>query len=150
MAENSFSKINYSQRDGAYECTKGEFKAVLNSCGIISRISCPHTAEQNDLVTQAYNNNEIDSCLQASLLKKVKDGCLLTAVYLINRLPSPVLHKKMPYELLYNGNNAQPQYNLLRVFGCQYFPYLVSYQRDKLIAKFIPCVFLGCGDNYKG
>lgn len=83
-------------------------------------------------------------------LKKVKDGCLLTAVYLIDRLPSPVLHKKMPYELLYNGNNAQPQYNLLRVFGCQYFPYLVSYKRDKLIAKFIPCVFLGCGDNYKG
>lgn len=77
MAENSFSKINYFQRDGAYECTKGEFKAVLNYCGIISRISCPHTTEQNGLVTQAYNSNEIDSCLQASLLKKVRMDAFL-------------------------------------------------------------------------
>lgn len=48
MAENIFSsKIKYCQSDGGYEFTKGEFKAFLDSRGIVSRILCPHTAEQN-------------------------------------------------------------------------------------------------------
>lgn len=48
MAENIFStKVKYFQSDGALELTHGVFKTFLDDCGIVSRISCPQTPEQN-------------------------------------------------------------------------------------------------------
>jgi hypothetical protein len=46
MSENVLSaKIKYFQSDGALELTRGPFKHFLDECGIISRVSCPHTPE---------------------------------------------------------------------------------------------------------
>jgi histone deacetylase 1/2 len=54
----------------------------------------------------------------------------LTAVYIINRLPTPVLQNYSPYEKVHNH---KPDYHFLRAFGCACWPYLHPYNRHNWI-----------------
>lgn len=49
--------------------------------------------------------------MQAGLPLKYWGDCVITAVYLTNRLPSPVIGNLTPYEKLFN---KKPYYNSLR------------------------------------
>ena len=62
------------------------------------------------------------------------------AVYLINRLPTSILQNKSPYHLVYN---QEPDYSLLRSFGCTYYPSLRPYATSKMDSQSERCVFLG-------
>lgn len=69
------------------------------------------------------------------------------AVYLTNRLPTPVLGHYSPYEVLYK---VKPDYSSLKVFGCSCFPDLRPFQRYKLSFRSQQCVFLGMVPHTKG
>ena len=64
----------------------------------------------------------------------------LTAVYIINKLPTPTLKYKSPYLKLYKH---EPDYQNLRVFGCLCYPLLRSYASHKLEYRSKPCISLG-------
>ena len=65
---------------------------------------------------------------------------ILAACYLINRMPSSVLHDKIPHSILFPN---QPLFCLPpRVFGCVYFAHILTHRQDKLSAKATKCVFL--------
>lgn len=70
-----------------------------------------------------------------------------TAVFLINRLPTPILNMDTRFQRLFF---KQPDYNLLKVFGCRCFPYLRNYASNKLQPRSFPCVFLGYSPLHKG
>ena len=95
MAENIFSTtIKYFQSDGALEPTRGVFQNFLVECGIVSRISCPHTPEQNGIAERKHKHiTEMGLSLlfQAKMPKRYWLEAFLTAVYLINHLPTLVL-----------------------------------------------------------
>lgn len=73
--------------------------------------------------------------------------CLLAAVYLINRTPTPVLQGKCPYEILFN---SPPQYEHLRVFGSLCYATIVPKPADKFAPRAVKGVFLGYPYSTKG
>lgn len=62
------------------------------------------------------------------------------AVYLMNRLLTPILDKVSPFETLFK---SKPNYNRLKVFGCLCYPWLRPYASHKMSQKSVPCVSLG-------
>ncbi|GKB80274.1 RmlC-like cupins superfamily protein [Tanacetum coccineum] len=70
---------------------------------------------------------------------------ILTATYLINRLPSRAIDNKSPYEVLYNSS---PLLEHLRVSGCKANAYNLT--KHKFEPKFTPCVLLGYPQTQKG
>ena len=65
---------------------------------------------------------------------------MCTTVYLINRLPTPNLQNRSPYHLVYN---KEPDYNLLKSFGCTCYPCVRPYITSKLDTRSERCIFLG-------
>lgn len=70
---------------------------------------------------------------------------LLTALYLINRLPIFGLVQS-PWELLFHTSSA---YTRLKVFGCSCYPCIKPYVTSKLDGKSKQCVFLGYSLQHK-
>lgn len=73
--------------------------------------------------------------------------CVLTAVYLINRIPSKILHNKTPFEMLFN---KPPPFAHLRCFCCLSFISVLPHNRHKFASRARRCVFLGYPHGIKG
>ncbi|KAK9230609.1 hypothetical protein WN944_023581 [Citrus x changshan-huyou] len=69
------------------------------------------------------------------------------AVFTINRLVSPVVGSKTPFELLYSSKR---DYSQIKVFGCECFPYLRPYNKHKFDFHTSKCVLLGVSIAHKG
>jgi hypothetical protein len=78
---------------------------------------------------------------------KFWDEAFLTAVFLINRLPSKVINNETPFERLHG---QQPDYSFLHMFGCVVWPNLRPYNSRKLQFCSKRCVFLGYSNMHKG
>ncbi|GKC40110.1 putative RNA-directed DNA polymerase [Tanacetum coccineum] len=84
---------------------------------------------------------------EANLPTRFWGECVLTAAYIINRMPSDVIGNKMPYEVLYN---QKPNYDNMRVFGCLAYYKSTETNGDKFKMKGRPGVFLGYPPGTKG
>ncbi|GKB01912.1 ribonuclease H-like domain-containing protein [Tanacetum coccineum] len=73
-------------------------------------------------------------------------GCILTATYLINRLPFSMLNETSLYEMIYKKT---PTLSYLRVFGYLCFATIVK-NHDKFGSRFKKCVMMGYSNYKKG
>jgi transposase InsO family protein len=110
------------------------FQSFLQQKGILSQHSCPYTPQQNG-VAERKNRHLLDVVctlmLESSVPPRFWVKASSTAVYLINRLPSPTLHLDSPYSRLFG---VPPNYNSLHVFCCVCFVHLPPIERHKLPA----------------
>ena len=96
-------KVVQSDWGGEYR----SFTQYLTSNGIIHRISCPYTLEQNRLAEHKHRHiveHGLALFAQAFLPFKYRDEAFHTNVYLINRLPTLVSKNKSPLEVLFHKN----------------------------------------------
>ncbi|KAF5199311.1 Retrovirus-related pol polyprotein from transposon tnt 1-94 [Thalictrum thalictroides] len=144
------STTHYFQSDGGGEYVNNLFTAFCNRMGIHHRLSCPHTPEQNGLAERKHCHiadmaRTLLATSNAPLNLWVE--AVSTAVYLINRLPTPVLQWASPYFRLFGQS---PSYVDLRTFGCACYPHLGDYVTNKLLPRSVECVFLGYSPHHKG
>ncbi|KAI5330645.1 hypothetical protein L3X38_030043 [Prunus dulcis] len=117
--------------------------------GTIFQHSCPYTPQQNGIVERKHRHLlNVGRALrfQANIPLRFWGESLQTACYLINRLPTPLLKHKSPYEILHQKS---PDYSNLRVFGCLcYATNLLP--KHKFDARARRCVFFGYPLGQKG
>ncbi|GJV13453.1 cysteine-rich receptor-like protein kinase 8 [Tanacetum coccineum] len=142
------TKIQKIRSDNGTKFANNTLTEFFNTKGIIHQTSCPYTPQQNARVERKHRHLlEVARALQfqANLPKHLWGYCILTATYLINRLPSKILNYKSPYELLYN---QPPPLDHLRTIGCR--SYVHQNTSDKFHPRAIPTILIGYPQNQKG
>ncbi|RVW26231.1 Retrovirus-related Pol polyprotein from transposon TNT 1-94 [Vitis vinifera] len=98
--------------------SRSQFTSFMSHHGILHQSSCAHTPQQNG-VAERKNRHLVETArtllLHSNVPFRFWGDAVLTACYLINRMPSSVLHDQIPHSLLFPD---QPLYFLPpRVFG---------------------------------
>ena len=151
FVENQFGKtVKKVKSDNALEIKGGKCKEYFCEKGIIHQISCVDRPQQNGRA-EGKHRNILEMVralrLQANLPLKYWGDCVLTSVYIINRLPNIVMENVYLYEKLFG---KKPNYDSLRAFGCLVMAYNPSRDKDKFSLRGVPCVFLGYPNDQKG
>jgi histone deacetylase 1/2 len=123
-------KIRAIQSDWGGEYHK--LHRYFQRTGISHRVSFPHTSQQNGIAERKHRHlveTGLALLAHSSLPLRYWDEAFLTACYLINRMPTPVLHKGTPFHCLLG---VHPDYTFLRTFGCACWPSLRKYNARKL------------------
>ena len=109
---------------------------------------CINTPEQNGIFERKNRHIlEVTRSLlfQTNVPKRFWSEAVLTAVHIINRLPSTVLKNKSPLEILYK---QKMNFDHLRVFGCKCFVRIK--RKDKFDYMSTKAIFLGYSSYKKG
>ncbi|KAB2600513.1 hypothetical protein D8674_043037 [Pyrus ussuriensis x Pyrus communis] len=144
------AQIKCLQSDGGGEFVSHSFKEFMQSKGMVHRISCPCTPQQNGLVERRHRHvveTAITLMNAAGLSQEFWYLSCAHAVYLINRMTSKSLQMNSPYFSLYDKH---PSLKDLKIYGSAVFPYLRHYNDSKLQPRSSMCIFLGYASGYKG
>ncbi|XP_062075281.1 uncharacterized protein LOC133779323 [Humulus lupulus] len=124
-----------------------------------SKVNTSHELSSNDPNTNGVAERKNCHLLEVAralmftmhVPKHLWGDAILTAAYLINRLPSRPLQFKTPYSVLQSlhphiSTNTLP----VKVFGCTAFVHVHSHHRSKFDPRAIKTVFLGYSPTQKG
>ena len=129
----------FSNNGGEYQ----KLIPVFNHCGVSHFTTPPHTPEHNGTAERRHRH-VVETGLAllhfSGLPLSYWSHAFQTAVYLINRLPTPILNNNTPFKMLFK---QLPNYAKLKPFGCLCYPWLKPYSASKLHPKSKPCLFLG-------
>jgi len=143
--------IRVLRSDNGREYLSHSFKQFMASHGILHQTSCAYTPQQNG-VAERKNRHLIETTrtllIHGAVLEHFWGDVILTACYLINRMPSSVLKNNIPHSILFPHDSLHPL--PLRVFGSTCFVHNFSPGLDKLSPRSHKCVFLGFTRSQKG
>lgn len=123
--------------------------------GIIHQSSCVGTPKQNG-VSERKNRHLLEVArsllFQSNVPKCFWGDAILTACYLINRMPSRVLNFQTPLNRLFESYPESRSSSMLdlKVFGCSAFVHNLDPHRSKFDPRSHKCVFLGYSTTQKG
>jgi hypothetical protein len=148
MAKTQFNKlVKCIRSDNGTEFLLKEFYA---DNGIIHQTSCVGTPQQNGIVERKHQH--VLAVTRALLFQSKLSNVFWAhaashAIHIINRLPTPFLQQKSPYQILYQ---SLPDISFLKVFGSLCFASTIKANRLKLDSRSRKCVHLGFKQGVKG
>ncbi|KAK2990000.1 hypothetical protein RJ640_009738 [Escallonia rubra] len=117
MVKTQFScHIKLFRTDNAMEYKSEEFLRLLKKNGTITHRSCPITSQQNGRAERKHRHilDTVRALLiSASCPETFWGKAALTAIYTINRVPSPTIGNQTPYDRLYESSL---DYSMLKFF----------------------------------
>uniref|UniRef100_H3H942 Integrase catalytic domain-containing protein n=1 Tax=Phytophthora ramorum TaxID=164328 RepID=H3H942_PHYRM len=136
-------KVKFVRHDGAREFATNSLKAFYEVEGIEQQTTVPYAHQTNGMAERAIRTIVT---IGRSMLHHAKlDKCFwaeaaMTAIYVKNRLPSPKVEHKTPFEIVYK---SKPSVKHMRVFGCQTYTLTPKEKRRKWDPKAHAGLFLG-------
>jgi IS30 family transposase len=132
--------VKVFRTDNGTEYVNKKFDEYLSSYGIIHQTTCRGTSEQNGLAERKNRHLlEITRCIMLSMNvpKFLWSEAVMTAAYLMNRVPTRMLGYKTPIEYLVGETKyVVPP----KVFGCVCFVKDYRPSIGKLDPKVLKCV----------
>lgn len=149
-AENQTGKkIGILRSDNGTEYCNHAMKDFLRSAGIMHQTTVPYTPEQNG-VAERMNRTLVEKarCMlfEAKLSTKFWAEAVITAAYIINRIPSKSC-KKSPEEI---WSTKAIDLTNIRIFGCKVMAHIPKEKRGKFDPKSRSCIFVGYCNTSKG
>ena len=143
-------QVQVIRTDNGTEYINKPFAAFLSSQGILHQTSCPDTPPQNG-VAERKNRHILEVARSLMFTMNVPkflwSEAVMTATYLINRMPSKILGMQSPCQLLLNNNDfVVPP----KLFGCTCFVRDHRPSVGKLDHRAIKCIFIGYSSRQKG
>ena len=138
MIETQFqTKINILRSNNGIDYFNKVLETFLNEQGILHQSSCSDTPEQNGIAER--KNKHLLEVVRAmifymNVLKYLWGDAILTASYLINRMPTKVLQYITPLDCL---KKVFPESRInsdlpLKIFGCTTYVHTPKRLRSKL------------------
>jgi len=131
------------QIDGGREFDNASLDDHFLNHDIYFRKSCPDTQAQNGVTECKYRHLIEMACaflIEAYMPATFWVDAIHTAVSVANRLPTPNLQGKSPFEKLFQKS---PDNNFLKTFGCACYPNFSTTSANKLAPRSTRCIFLG-------
>ncbi|CAJ2656182.1 unnamed protein product [Trifolium pratense] len=155
MVQNQFqTNIQVFRSDNGKEYFNTMLSDFFRENGIVHQSSCPNTPQQNG-VAERKNRHLLEVARALLFASKVPNylwgEAVLTAAYLINRVPSKVLNFKTPIHIFKEcfPNDRVSNDLTLKIFGCTAFVHEHK-NISKLEPRAIKCVFVGYSPTQKG
>ena len=154
MVQTQFqTKIKILHTDNGTEYVNHTLSNFLTKNGILHKSTCPSTPQQNG-IAERKNRHILETARAIMFESKVPKyywvDAVLTATFLINRMPSKPLSFKTPLEMLHEHFHLSYLENKLplKVFGCTCYVYISH--SNKLDPRSVRCIFLGYSASQKG
>ncbi|KAM7472959.1 hypothetical protein LguiA_011142 [Lonicera macranthoides] len=143
--------VHILRSDNAKEYLSTSFQNYMIQNGILHQTSCVDIPSQNGVAEQK-NQHLLETArallFQMNAPKSFWADTVSTVCFLINRMPSSVLHGEIPYSVLFSHKalfSIEPQ-----IFGSTCFVRDVRPNVTKLDPKSLKCIFLGYSRLQKG
>lgn len=138
------------QTDNGREFDNHTLRNLYSEHGILLRLSCPYTSQQNgkaEQILRTLNDSVRALLLHAALPPVFWVEALHTSTFLLNRRPCKPKSLATPFSLLFSRD---PDYTFLKVFGCLCYPNTASTSTNKLSRRSVACVFIGYSQDHRG
>uniref|UniRef100_A0A2N9HEH7 Integrase catalytic domain-containing protein n=1 Tax=Fagus sylvatica TaxID=28930 RepID=A0A2N9HEH7_FAGSY len=148
------TRVQVLRSDNGGEYFKKELSAYFHAYGIIHQTSCVDTPQQNG-VAERKNRHLLEVARSLMFAMNVPKSfwgdAVLTAAYLINRMPSKVLQFQTPLQSLSKTHSLPTLLQIPpKVFGCVCYVHIHKQHRSKLDPRAQKCIFLGYSTTQKG